>query len=295
MEAAGGQPAGGSGSVGCRVGAPACRERSEPLFSNPMPYTNLLYEVQDNVALVTVNRPEKLNPLNSDTINALEACFNDLAADAAVKAVILTGAGEKAFVAGADITQITGLSAMEGRDWGLRGQQVFSQIENLPKPVLAAINGYALGGGLELAMACHIRIASENAKLGQPEVKLGIVPGYGGTQRLPRLVGKGRALEMILSGEPITAQEAHRIGLVNRVVPREELLPAARLLVGKIMENGPLAVALCLQAVQRGMEMPLEAALALEASQFGMSCATEDIREGTRAFLEKRKAQFQGR
>jgi enoyl-CoA hydratase len=260
-----------------------------------MPYTNLLYEVRDNVAQVTVNRPEKLNPLNSETIDALEACFRDIAGDEAVKAVIVTGAGEKAFVAGADISQVTGLTAMEGRAWGLRGQQVFSRIENLPKPVVAAINGYALGGGLELAMACHIRIASENARLGQPEVKLGIVPGYGGTQRLPRLVGKGRALEMILSGEPISAEEAYRIGLVNRVVPREDLLPAARRLVGKIMENGPLAVALCLQAVHRGMEMPLEAALEWEASQFGMSCATEDIREGTRAFLEKRKAQFRGR
>jgi len=260
-----------------------------------MSYTNLLYDVQDNVALVTVNRPEKLNPLNSDTVNALEACFGDIAADAAVKAVIVTGAGEKSFVAGADINQITDLTAIEGRDWGLRGQQVFSQIENLLKPVIAAINGYALGGGLELAMACHIRIASENAKLGQPEVKLGIVPGYGGTQRLPRLVGKGRALEMILTGDPITAEEAHRIGLVNRVVPREELLPAARRLAARIIENGPVAVALCLQAVHRGMEMPLDAALEWEASQFGLSCATEDIREGTRAFLEKRKAEFSGR
>jgi enoyl-CoA hydratase len=260
-----------------------------------MSYANLLYELQDNVALVTVNRPEKLNPLNIDTINALEACFRDIAADAAVKAVILTGAGEKSFVAGADINQLTGLSAIQGRDWGLRGQRVFSQIENLPKPVIAAINGYALGGGLELAMACHIRIASGNAKLGQPEVKLGIVPGYGGTQRLPRLVGKGRALEMLLTGDPLTAEEACRIGLVNRVVSREELLPAARQLVGRILENGPVAVALCLQAVQRGMEMPLEAALEWEASQFGLSCATEDLREGTRAFLEKRKAEFQGR
>ena len=260
-----------------------------------MPYANLLYEVQDGVALVTVNRPEKLNPLNIETIDALEACFRDIGADEAVKAVILTGAGEKAFVAGADINQVSGLSAMEGRDWGLRGQQVFSRIENLPKPVIAAINGYALGGGLELAMACHIRIASENAKLGQPEVKLGIVPGYGGTQRLPRLVGKGRALEMILTGDPIPAGEACRIGLVNRVVPVDQLLTTARELAVRIIGNGPLAVALCLQAVHRGMEMPLDAALQWEASQFGLSCATEDIREGTRAFLEKRKAEFKGR
>jgi enoyl-CoA hydratase len=260
-----------------------------------MPYTNLLYEVQDGAALVTVNRPEKLNPLDIDTINALEACFQDIAADTAVKAVILTGAGEKAFVAGADINQLAGLTGIAGRDWGLRGQQVFSKIQNLAKPVVAAINGYALGGGLELAMACHIRVASENAKLGQPEVKLGIVPGYGGTQRLPRLVGKGRALEMILTGDPVTAEEAYRIGLVNHVVPPQELLPTARRLIARIMENGPVAVALCLQAVHRGMEMPLEAALEWEASQFGLSCATEDIREGTRAFLEKRKAEFQGR
>ncbi|MEX2300730.1 MAG: enoyl-CoA hydratase-related protein [Bryobacterales bacterium] len=260
-----------------------------------MPYANLLYEVEESVALVTVNRPEKLNPLNIETIDALEACFRDIAADEAVKAVILTGAGDKSFVAGADINQVSGLSAIEGRDWGLRGQQVFSQIENLPKPVIAAINGYALGGGLELAMACHIRIASENAKLGQPEVKLGIVPGYGGTQRLPRLVGKGRALEMILTGDPIPADEACRIGLVNRVVPGDQLLSTARELAARIIRNGPVAVALCLQAVQRGMEMPLDAALQWEASQFGLSCATEDIREGTRAFLEKRKAEFKGR
>ena len=257
-----------------------------------MTYTNPLYDVEDSIALVTVNRPEKLNPLNIDT---LDACFSDIASDAGVKAVILTGAGEKAFVAGADINQLTELSALGGQQWGLRGQQVFSKIENLTKPVIAAVNGYALGGGLELAMSCHIRIASDNAKLGQPEVKLGIVPGYGGTQRLPRLVGKGLALEMILTGDPVSAEEAGRIGLVNRVVPREELIPAARRIASRILENGPAAVALCLQAVNRGMEIPLDAALTFEASQFGLSCATEDIREGTRAFLEKRKADFKGR
>ncbi len=260
-----------------------------------MTYTNLLYEVEDSIALVTVNRPEKLNPLNIDTVDALDACFSDIASDAGVKTVILTGAGEKAFVAGADINQLTELSALGGQQWGLRGQQVFSKIENLTKPVIAAVNGYALGGGLELAMSCHIRIASDNAKLGQPEVKLGIVPGYGATQRLPRLVGKGRALEMILTGDPVSAEEASRIGLVNRVVPRAELIPAARRIASRILENSPVAVALCLQAVNRGMEMPLDAALTFEASQFGLSCATEDIREGTRAFLEKRKAEFKGR
>ena len=260
-----------------------------------MTYTNLLYDVEDSIALVTVNRPEKLNPLNIDTVDALDACFTDVASDSGVKAVILTGAGEKAFVAGADINQLTELSALDGQQWGLRGQQVFSKIENLTKPVIAAVNGYALGGGLELAMSCHIRIASANAKLGQPEVKLGIVPGYGGTQRLPRLVGKGHALEMILTGDPVSAEEAGRIGLVNRVVPLDELIPTARRIASRILENGPVAVALCLQAVNRGMEMPLDAALTFEASQFGLSCATEDIREGTRAFLEKRKAEFVGR
>jgi enoyl-CoA hydratase len=260
-----------------------------------MAYVNLLYEIADSIAQVTLNRPEKLNPLDGDTIEALAACFTDIATDNAVKAVVITGAGPKAFVAGADINRLTQLSALEGRAWGLRGQQVFSQIENLPKPVIAAMNGYALGGGLELAMACHIRVASPNAKLGQPEVKLGIVPGYGGTQRLPRLVGKGRALEMILTGDPISADEAHRIGLVNRVVPQEQLLAEARAIAAKIVENGPVAVALCLDAVNRGLEMPLGEALGWEAAQFGLSCATEDIREGTQAFLEKRKARFQGR
>ena len=260
-----------------------------------MAYANLLYEVSDSIAQVTVNRPQKLNPLDGDTIEALAACFSDIASDDSVKAVVVTGAGEKAFVAGADINHVTRLSAIEGRAWGLRGQQVFSEIENLPKPVIAAINGWALGGGLELAMACHIRLASPNAKLGQPEVKLGIVPGYGGTQRLPRLVGKGRALEMILTGEPISAEEAHRIGLVNRIVPQAELVAEARKLAATILENGPVAVALCLDAVHRGLEMPLNEALRWEAAHFGLSCATEDIREGTQAFLEKRKARFQGR
>jgi enoyl-CoA hydratase len=260
-----------------------------------MPYANLLYEVEDTVALVTVNRPEKLNPLDRDTVKAIGDCFTDIAADGGVKAVIVTGAGERAFVAGADINQLIELSAIEGRDWGRTGQQVFSQIEHLQKPVIAALNGWALGGGLELAMACHMRIASPNAKLGQPEVKLGIVPGYGGTQRLPRMIGKGRALEMILTGEPIPADEAHRIGLVNRVVAQEDLIPEARRLAATILKNGPVAVALCLDAVHRGMEMPLEEALNWEAAQFGLSCATEDIREGTRAFLEKREARFQGR
>jgi enoyl-CoA hydratase len=260
-----------------------------------MSYANLLCQVSEAVALVTVNRPEKLNSLNRATIGALAQCFDDLAADPGVRAVILTGAGEKSFVAGADISEVDGLSPAEGRKWGLAGQEAFSKIENLPKPVIAAINGYALGGGLELAMACHIRIAVPDARLGQPEVKLGAVAGYGGTQRLPRLVGKGLALEMLLTGDPITAERAERIGLVNRVVPAEALIPAARQIAARILENGPVAVALSLDAVHRGLEMPFDAALRWEAAQFGLSCATEDIREGTRAFLEKRKPQFKGR
>ena len=258
-------------------------------------YPNLLREVRDGVALVTVNRPEKLNPLNAETVEALGACFADLAADAQVKAVILTGAGEKAFVAGADINFLTDLTPLGGRDWGRRGQAVFQEIENLEKPVIAAINGYALGGGLELAMACHLRVAAEHARLGQPEVKLGIVPGYGGTQRLARIVGKGRALEMLLTGEPIDAREAHRIGLVNHVTPAADLLAKCFEITGKILKNGPAAAALILQAVQRGCEMPLAYALEWEAAQFALSCSTEDIREGTRAFLEKRPPKFQGR
>ncbi len=260
-----------------------------------MAYANLLCETSDGVAVVTVNRPEKRNPLNRETVTALDDCFGDLAADAAVRAVILTGAGDKSFVAGADLNQVTELNALQGRDWGRLGQAVFSRIEAFEKPVIAAINGWALGGGLELAMACHIRVAAEHARLGQPEVKLGIVPGYGGTQRLPRLVGRGRALEMLLTGEPIDAAEALRIGLVNHVAPADRLLPKAREIAGKILDNGPVAVSLILQAVNRGLEMPLAEAFEFEAAQFALSCATEDIKEGTRAFLEKRPPKFEGR
>ncbi len=260
-----------------------------------MAYANLLCDASDGVALVTLNRPEKRNPLNRETIGELEDCFDSLAADPAVHAVIVTGAGEKAFVAGADLNQVTELNALQGREWGRRGQALFSRIEAFEKPVIAAINGWALGGGLELAMACHIRVAADHARLGQPEVKLGIVPGYGGTQRLPRLIGRGRALEMLLTGEPVDAAEALRIGLVNQVVPAEELLPRARQIAGKILNNGPVAVALILQAVNRGLDMPLAEAFEFEAAQFALSCATEDIKEGTRAFLEKRPPEFKGR
>ncbi len=261
-----------------------------------MPYENLLCDIADGgVATITVNRPEKRNPLNRETVAAIDACFGDLAANDAVKAVIVTGAGEKAFVAGADLNQVTALDAMGGREWGLVGQEVFNRVEAMEKPVIAAINGWALGGGLELAMACHIRIAAQTARMGQPEVKLGIVPGYGGTQRLARIIGRGRAIEMLLTGDPIDAAEALRIGLVNHVVPAAELMEKAREIAGKILKNGPVAVALILQAVNRGLEMPLPQALEWEASQFGLSCATEDIKEGTRAFLEKREPKFTGR
>ncbi|HYM10514.1 MAG TPA: enoyl-CoA hydratase-related protein [Bryobacterales bacterium] len=260
-----------------------------------MGYQNLLYAAADGVATVTVNRPDKYNALNRPTIAELEQCITEIERDAEVRAVIITGAGEKAFVAGADINELASLDPVAARAHAARGQRLFARIENLGKPVIAAINGFALGGGLELAMACSIRVASENARLGQPEVKLGIIPGYGGTQRLPRLVGKGAALALLLTGDPISAQEAHRIGLVEQVVPPAELLPAARQWAAKMLANGPLALSLCLAAVHAGFEMPLDEAMAFEAAQFGLSCATEDMREGTRAFLEKRKAEFRGR
>lgn len=259
-----------------------------------MTYKNLLLEVADAIALVTVNRPEKLNALNRETLLALGDCFAALAADRAVGAVVLTGAGEKAFVAGADISDLAGLDALGAREWARLGQRIFSQIEAMTKPVIAAINGYALGGGLELAMACHLRVAAEGARLGLPELKLGIIPGNGGTQRLPRLVGRGRALEMMLTGEPIPAAEAHRIGLINRVVAPAALLETARALAKQILANGPLAIALCLEAVHYGLEMPLEAAFEWEASLSGLVTGTEDAREGLRAFLEKRPPHFRG-
>jgi enoyl-CoA hydratase len=258
-------------------------------------YQCLLYEVQDAVATVTINRPEKYNALNRRTITDLERAVDEIERDPQVRAVILTGVGEKAFVAGADINELAELDPLQARAHALRGQRLYSRMENLPKPVIAAINGFALGGGLELAMACTLRVAADTAKLGQPEIKLGIIPGYGGTQRLPRLVGKGPALAMLLTGEPITAQEAYRIGLVQEVTPQSGLLAAAQAWAAKILANAPVAVGLCLDAVNRGLAMPLEDALAWEATQFALTCATEDMREGTRAFVEKRKPVFRGR
>ena len=260
-----------------------------------MGYQNLLYEVEDAVATVTINRPSKLNALNRATVSELEQVVGELERDEQVRAAILTGAGDKAFVAGADINELTALQPIAAASFAARGQRLFRRLELLPKPVIAAINGFALGGGLELAMACTFRLASENARLGQPEIKLGIIPGYGGTQRLPRLVGKGPALALLLTGDPIPAQEAYRLGLVQQVVSQAELLATARQWAARILANGPLAAGLLLEAVQLGLEMPLEEAMAFEAAQFGLSCSTEDMREGTRAFLEKRPAQFRGR
>jgi enoyl-CoA hydratase len=260
-----------------------------------MAYQNLLVETRDGVTFVTVNRPDKLNALNDRTVEELGAAFAAVAADPAVRGVILTGAGEKAFVAGADIAELATQSPVDGKERSIRGQRVLDRIERLGKPVIAAVNGFALGGGSELAMACHVRIASENAKLGTPEVKLGIMCGYAGTQRLPRLVGKGRALEMLLTGEMVDAAEALRIGLVNRVVGASELMNEARTLADQMAGNAPIATRYILDAVNRGLEMPFAEAAAYEATLFGLVAATDDMREGTRAFLEKRKPDFKGR
>ena len=260
-----------------------------------MSYQNLLVESRDGVAFVTINRPDKLNALNDATVAEIDAAFAAIAADPATRGVVLTGAGEKAFVAGADIAELATQSPVDGKERSIRGQRVLDRIERLGKPVIAAVNGFALGGGCELAMACHVRIASENAKLGTPEVKLGLMCGYAGTQRLPRLVGKGRALEMLLTGEPIDAAEAWRIGLINRVVKREALLDDAKSLAKKILAAGPIAVRMTIEAVNRGLELPLEEGLAGEAALFGQIAATSDMKEGTAAFLEKRPAKFTGK
>jgi enoyl-CoA hydratase/carnithine racemase len=260
-----------------------------------MEFRTLLFEKRESIAYVTVNRPEKLNALNQTVLSELSDCFGALQKDGQVRAVILGGAGERAFVAGADVGEIGGLTSLTARDTSLRAQDIFDFIENLGKPVIAVIRGYALGGGCELAMACTLRVASENARFGQPEVKLGIIPGYGGTQRLARLIGKGRAMEMILTGEMVTAQEAFRIGLVNRVVPETELIPAAESMARKIIANAPLAVKFAMDAVNHGLEMTQREGELLEASLFGLCCGTQDMREGTLAFLEKRPPKFIGK
>jgi enoyl-CoA hydratase len=260
-----------------------------------MSFQTLLYEVRDGIAIVTVNRPDKLNALNNTVIDELTLVADRIATDADIRGAIVTGSGTKAFVAGADIAELAQCDMATARSLSMKGTRAFRHIEQCLKPVVAAVNGFALGGGCELAMACHLRLASENAKFGQPEVKLGTCPGYGGTVRLPRLVGRGRAIELLTSGAMIDAQEAWRIGLVNRVVPADQLLAEAEKLVRAILEQGPLAVAMCLQMVDDQEHLPLDAALALESRRFGELAGTDDFREGTAAFLAKRKAAFQGR
>ena len=256
---------------------------------------NVSYAKKGSIAYVTVNRPKVLNALNKKTWENLKTAFEDARDDGALRGVILTGAGEKAFIAGADISELTQVTSVEAEKSSTVGQEVLNLIENLGKPVIAAVNGFALGGGCETAMACTIRIAVENAKFGQPEVKLGVIPGGGGTQRLPRLVGRGRALQLILTGEMISAQEAYRIGLVNEVVPAADLITRAEAILKQIFANAPLAVKYSLEAVNKGLETSLSEGLSLEASLFGLCAGTEDKKEGTQAFLQKRAAQFQGR
>src|SRR5256712_1298588 len=257
--------------------------------------TRVLYGTKDGIARITISRPEKLNALDRQTVQEIDRVVASAGQDPSVGVLIITGAGEKAFVAGADIGELASQTPVEGTAYARAGQAVLDRLERLGKPSIAAINGYALGGGLELAMACTLRVAAESAKLGQPEVALGIIPGYGGTQRLARLVGAGRALELILMGEPIDAREALRIGLVNRVVPATELLPSAESLARTILTRGAVALRYALQAVHEGLQTTLNQGLSMEAALFGLCCSTEDMREGTRAFVEKRKPAFKGR
>ena len=257
-----------------------------------MSYENVLSENRDGILWLTINRPEKLNALNRATLGEISDAIEAAGSDDAVWAVVMTGAGEKAFVAGADIAELNTLGPVEAKEVALRGQAIYRQIERLTKPVVAAVNGFALGGGCELAMACHLRVASSNAIFGQPEVKLGLIPGYAGTQRLPRLVGRGRALEILLTGRNVDAGEAERIGLVNAVCEPAELADTVGALLEGILANGPLAVAHCIEAVNHGLDLPFDDACLLEATLFGVGAASEEMREGTSAFLEKRKAQF---
>jgi len=260
-----------------------------------MELKNLLLEYKDNQAIVSINRREKLNALNQETLSELWEVFGQLAADETVKGILLTGSGSKAFAAGADIEEIRRLDLESGREFALFGQRVYSRIETMHKPVIALINGYALGGGCELAMACHLRIAAENAKLGQPEVNLGLIPGYGGTQRLPRLVGRGIALQLLLTGEMIDAERAYQLGLVNKIVPAEQLLDSGKELLGHILNKGPLSVQFVLETVHRGLNQTLEEGLHTEADFFGMACNSDDMKEGIDAFLQKRRAGFKGK
>jgi enoyl-CoA hydratase len=260
-----------------------------------MAYENILYEVRDAIGFITFNRPKVLNALNRRTIEELRDALVVARDDAAVRVLILTGAGEKSFVAGADISELAQQTPVNGKEFSLFGQSVFHLLETMGKPSICAINGFALGGGCELALCCSVRIASKTAKLGQPEVKLGIIPGYGGSQRLARLCGKGVAHELCLTGEMINAEEAQRIGLVNRIYEPGELLAAAEAMAKKMIANAPIAVKYTMEAIERGVEMAQQEGLFLEATLFGLSCATEDMREGTKAFLEKRPAAFKGK
>jgi enoyl-CoA hydratase len=257
-----------------------------------MDYRNILFEVKNKIAFLTINRPDKLNALNNETLNELNSCFDSINNNNEINVVILTGAGEKAFVAGADISELNKLNEKTGKIFTDFGQSVFNKIENLNKPVIAAVNGFALGGGCELAMACHIRLASEKAKFGQPEVNLGIIPGYGGTQRLARLINTGRAAELILIGDIIDANEAQRIGLVNKVYKPEELITKAVELAEKISTKGQIAIELSLKAIVSTNNLSKTDGLKFEAELFGKCCSTEDFKEGTSAFLEKRKPEF---
>ncbi len=259
-----------------------------------MEYKNIILSKKEKIAYITINRPEVLNALNDATIEELNCAFYEIKTDEKIKALIITGAGEKAFVAGADIREIAGKTSLTGKDMALKGQATLNELEEMGKFSVAAINGYALGGGCELALACTFRIAAENAKLGQPEVKLGIIPGYGGTQRLPRLIGQSKALYLILTGEQITAEEAFRIGLVDKVVAKDKLMEEAENLCNKILSNGPLAIEFALKAVNHGLQIPLAEGLNLEAVLFGLLCSTEDKNEGINAFLQKRTAIFKG-
>ncbi len=258
-------------------------------------FTSVLYEKRGGIAYVGLNRPKVLNALNKSIVLELTAAFEEIRKDPEVRGIILTGAGDAAFAAGADINEVLSDSPLQAEEKTRFGQALTNLIENLGKPVIAAVNGYAIGGGCELAMACTIRLATESAKFGQPEVKLGIMPGYGGTQRLPRLVGKGRALQVILSGEIISAQEAYRIGLVNEVVPRGDLIPRAEVILQQIISNAPLGVKFSIEAVNKGLETSLAEGLLIESSLFALCAATEDRKEGTTAFLAKRRPKFQGR
>lgn len=256
---------------------------------------NVLSELNDHILTITINRPDKLNALNQATLKELNGIIEQAKEDTDTRAIIITGAGEKAFVAGADISELATTDAMTGMQFAQYGQSVFNNIENCGKPVIAAVNGFALGGGCELAMACHLRIASDNAKFGQPEIKLGVIPGFGGTQRLTRLVGKGKSMEMNLLGDMVSADKAEQIGLANWVVPQGELLPTVNKIAEQLVNSAPIAISMTIDAINKGLECALPDALDYEVKAFGICCASEDKNEGTSAFLEKRAAEFKGK